>query len=144
MREEFYLIQSGPGYLAEPMTGQMVADTGDPISAALRAKRMCFDDAERVAGEMEAMGMEVEIIRLVCGKMDRPKLDQEAWKKLSGALAVEAIVHDLAEIFVPVHEGRPRALRQQEVRTQEYLRVEFRMGQALIALEELGYTVSKV
>jgi hypothetical protein len=70
-------------------------------------------------------------------------MEQEEWAKLSADLAVEVIVMDLAEIYVPVIEGRPRALRQQEAQTQEYLNVEYRMGQALIALEKLGYQVSK-
>ena len=70
-------------------------------------------------------------------------MEQEQWEELCHDMAVETIVMDLTEIMVPCSEGRSRAQRCLEQKEQSSLNVKYRMGQALIALEKLGYKVIK-
>jgi len=69
-------------------------------------------------------------------------MEQEKWERLKAKMAVRVITMDLADRMVPSVEGEQRALNLQKQRTQDYLSVEYRMGQALIALEEMGYKVN--
>jgi len=68
-------------------------------------------------------------------------MDYEQWEQLKHDLAIEVIANDLLEIMTPYSEGRKRAEESLSEGNQEALNVEHRMGQALIALEKMGYVL---
>ena len=70
-------------------------------------------------------------------------MEYTQWEALGKEMAIKAIVSDLNGIFVPTVEAMPRAEQALASRDQRALEVEYRMGQALIALEELGYDIVK-
>jgi len=68
-------------------------------------------------------------------------MDQKLWEELSSQIAIEIIAMDLADIYIPIIEGRERAKQLQEQRAQKYLGIKYKAGQALIALGKLGYGI---
>ena len=70
-------------------------------------------------------------------------MTQEEWSSLSREMAIEAITMDLADSMIPASIGRPRAIRCLDQRDQQAVNVEYKMGQALLALKRLGYEVTK-
>ena len=68
-------------------------------------------------------------------------MEYKEWKELQTKMAIEVIARDLCDIMVPYREGIERAKQALAERNQQALDVEWRMGQALIALETLGYGV---
>lgn len=70
-------------------------------------------------------------------------MGREEWQDLSMLMAAEAIAMDMAELFIPILEGREKAKNALKVNQQKAMEVLFRMGQALIVLEKMGYVVQK-
>lgn len=82
------------------------------------------------------------------------RMGYEKWRALSREMAVRAFVSDAAEMMIPAHEAekaaRARIERSDAAAPQEqwsramqdWRTLERAMGNALIALEKLGYTVS--
>lgn len=68
-------------------------------------------------------------------------MEYKDWNELKTKLAIEVIARDLCDIMVPYREGVERANLALAERNNQALDVEYRMGQALIALETLGYEV---
>lgn len=68
-------------------------------------------------------------------------MNQGNWTELKKKMAIEVIADDLCERMVPYQAGVKRAKMALEGRHQKALDVEYRMGQALIALEKLGYKI---
>ncbi len=68
-------------------------------------------------------------------------MDYKTWEKLSHEMAIEVIISDLTDVMVPADEARKRAEKLLEARNQDALSIEYRMGQALIALEKLKFNI---
>ena len=69
-------------------------------------------------------------------------MEYAQWTELMRKMAIEVIARDLCDIMVPYRDGIERAKLVLAEGNQQALDVEYRMGQALIALETLGYTVT--
>lgn len=69
------------------------------------------------------------------------EMEYKDWDELKTKLAIEVIARDFCDLMVPYIEGIERAKLALSERNQQALDVEYRMGQALIALEMLGYEV---
>jgi len=80
-------------------------------------------------------------------------MDYEQWSSLLVEMAVEAFVSDATEVMTPAAEARALALRIKAQsdknvesggrQVQNWRALQHHMGNALIALEKLGYTVEK-
>jgi hypothetical protein len=68
-------------------------------------------------------------------------MEQEKWNKLRTEMAIEVIARDLCNVMVPYKEGILRAKETLEQGNKRALDVEYQMGQALNALQVLGYIV---
>jgi hypothetical protein len=71
-------------------------------------------------------------------------MDQKQWEDMKNKMAIEAIVMDLIDIMVPADEARQRAEKLLAERQRDAVNVEYRMGQALIALKKLGYEITHI
>jgi len=62
---------------------------------------------------------------------------------LKRKMAIEVLVMELADKMIPSTEGRIKAEEISKSQGQQYLSLEYRMGQALIVLEKLGWKAVK-
>jgi hypothetical protein len=69
------------------------------------------------------------------------KQTQQEWEDLMHKLAIEVLVQDFNEIMIPSIEGRMVSEALITQRDQKALNIKYRMGQALIALDNLGYSI---
>lgn len=67
----------------------------------------------------------------------------EQWNALSEAIAVETILSGAADQMIPNEEMRPRIAHWKAVGDQRWHAAFRNAGDALIALEKLGYRVEK-
>ena len=70
-------------------------------------------------------------------------LNYKEGEELKYVLALEVIINDLNDLFIPYNEGIGRAKDLLAAKNSKALDIEYRMGQALIALEDLGYKILK-
>lgn len=70
-------------------------------------------------------------------------MNQLLSKDLAAQMAIERIVMDLTDLMVPAAKARERAHKIKEAHTQQWLRVENEMLSALLALQELGYFLTR-
>jgi hypothetical protein len=72
-------------------------------------------------------------------------MEHDEWSKLQKEMAIEALILDYREFCprMPVEEAREKSILKIEHKEQEALSKEWMMGQALIALENLGYKIQK-
>lgn len=68
-------------------------------------------------------------------------MNQAQWEKMRHEMAIEVIVMDLVDIMFPEQEARQRAQSLLKSTGQEVLNLKYRMGQALLALDKLGYFI---
>lgn len=70
-------------------------------------------------------------------------MTNEQTSALAESIAIEIIVHHLADMMVPANEARMRALANKAVKSQDWLRVYNQAIECLYTLEMLGYTIAK-
>ncbi len=69
-------------------------------------------------------------------------MEYNAWQELQKEMAIETIAMDLRDCYIGFgREAKENAKRFLENKDQTALNVEYRMGQAIIALESLGYKI---
>jgi len=70
-------------------------------------------------------------------------MDFDQFGRLSKEMAIEVMVMDLCYEMVPHEEARQRAEVESDVCSQKAMQLEFKMSQALTALDKMGYKVEK-
>lgn len=86
--------------------------------------------------------------------MSLNKMEYEIWEKLKRAMAIEAYCMDAADAMVPYAIAKVNAediakysesnVDQANARVQRWRALDHYMGNALIALEQLGYKIEPV
>ena len=82
-------------------------------------------------------------------------MDHKEWSDLKRRMAVEIFAMNAAEVMIPYAQARENALaiaalsdaaqspqEQHATKVQNWRSIEYSAGQALIALEKLGFTLS--